>query len=318
MSTSPAVTRSAPCPYARPHDRPPGHPTRRGRARKEAGTTSTPPGAPRDDPDLTVPSAARAYDYFLGGAHNFAVDRAFAEGVLRIAPSVPAVTRLNRSFLRRAVTFCLDQGIRQFLDLGSGIPTVGNVHEIARQVDRLSRVVYVDHEPVACVHARRLLAGDPLATIVKADIRDPAAVLDHPDTRRLLDFTEPMALLMVGVLLFVADEDRPGDLVATYRERLAPGSLLAISHIADEHAAPELRAEVARLVDAYAAADEYVHVRTRAEVLAWFGGADLVEPGLVFLPDWRPDTPSELDSPARALGYGGVARIGHPAGRERR
>ncbi|GAA3463079.1 SAM-dependent methyltransferase [Saccharothrix longispora] len=272
---------------------------------------STPPVEPRGDAELTVPSAARAYDYFLGGAHNFAVDRAFAEQVLRIAPSVPAVTRLNRSFLRRVVGFCLDQGIRQFLDLGSGIPTVGNVHEIARQVDGRSRVVYVDYEPVAYGHARRLLADDPSTTIIQADIRAPEAILDHPETRRLLDFSEPVALLMVGVLLFISDDDRPGELVATYRDRLAPGSLLAISHIADEHAPPALRAEVARLVDAYAAADELVFVRTHAEVLEWFGDdASLVDPGLVFLPDWRPDTPAEHDSPARALGYGGVARVG--------
>ncbi|MFD7660688.1 SAM-dependent methyltransferase [Actinosynnema sp. NPDC059797] len=264
---------------------------------------------PRDDVDVNVPSAARAYDYFLGGANSFAVDRAFAHRVLEIAPSVPAVTKLNRSFLRRVVEFCVGRGVRQFLDLGSGIPTVGNVHEVAGQVARGCRVVYVDHEPVACAYARQLLAGDPFATIVQADIREPARVLGHPETRRLIDFSEPVALLMVGVLLFLSDEDRPGDLVATYRRRLAPGSLLAISHIADEHAAPGLRAEVARLVDAYAATEDRVHVRTREEVLGWFDGTSLVEPGLVFLPDWRPDSPAERESPARPLGYGGVARV---------
>jgi hypothetical protein len=260
--------------------------------------------------DLNVPSAARAYDYFLGGAHNFAADRAFADEVLRIAPSVPAVAKLNRSFLRRVVEFCVDRGIRQFLDLGSGIPTVGNVHEVARQGAPDCRVVYVDYEPVAYAYAGQLLADDPGATIIKADIRQPAAVLDHPETHRLIDFSRPVALLMVGVLLFISDDDRPGELVETYRERLAPGSFVAISHIADEHADPGLRAEVARLVAAYAAADEYVHVRTHREVLAWFGdGLSLVEPGLVFLPDWRPDSPQERRSAARPLGYGGVARV---------
>ncbi|GAA1286400.1 SAM-dependent methyltransferase [Saccharothrix xinjiangensis] len=146
--------------------------------------------------------------------------------------------------------------------------------------------------------------------IVQADVREPGRVLGHPETRRLVDFTEPVALLVVGVLLLVSDEDRPGELVATYRERLAPGSLLAISHIADEHAAPGVRAEVARLVDACAAADEYVHVRTHEEVLARFEGTRLVEPGLVFLPDWRPDSPAERESAARPLGYGGVAEVG--------
>ncbi|GGP75256.1 SAM-dependent methyltransferase [Saccharothrix coeruleofusca] len=267
------------------------------------------PSEPRSDVDLSVPSAARAYDYFLGGAHNFAVDREFADQVLRIAPSVPAVTRLNRSFLRRVVEFCLDQGIRQFLDLGSGIPTVGNVHEIAAQTDPACRVVYVDYEPVAYAHAKQLLAGHPFATIIQADIRAPEKVLEHPDTRRLIDFSQPVALLMVGVLLFISDEDRPAELIAAYRERLAPGSFLAISHIASEQAAPELQAEVGRLVDAYAAADEYVHVRTHAEILRWFEGADLVEPGLVRLPDWRPDNLVEQKSVAAPLGYGGVARI---------
>ncbi|MBW4718814.1 SAM-dependent methyltransferase [Saccharothrix obliqua] len=268
------------------------------------------PRDPRSDVDLNVPSAARAYDYFLDGAHNFAVDRAFAQQVLHIAPSVPAVARLNRSFLRRVVKFCLEQGVRQFLDLGSGIPTVGNVHEIAQQIDPGSRVVYVDYEPVAYAHARQLLADNPNATIIHADIRRPTDILDHPDTRRLIDFSEPVALLMVGVLLFISDDDRPSELVAAYRERLAPGSFLAISHIASEEAAPELQDEVARLVSAYAAADEHVYVRTRQEVLDWFDdGVSLVEPGLVFLPDWRPDTPVEADSPARPLGYGGVAEV---------
>ena len=265
---------------------------------------------PRTDVDLSVPSAARAYDYFLGGAHNFAVDRAFADQVLQIAPSVPAVAKLNRSFLGRVVRFCLDRGVRQFLDLGSGIPTVGNVHEIAQQVDQESRVVYVDYEPVAYAHARQLLAGNPFATIIQADIREPEKILDHPETRRLLDFSEPVALLMVGVLLFISDDDRPGELIATYRRRLAPGSFVAISHIASEQASPELQAEVARLVGAYAAADEHVYVRTHREILGWFDeGMRLVEPGLVCLPDWRPDSPQEQASVARPLGYGGVAQV---------
>lgn len=266
---------------------------------------------PRDDVDVNVPSAARAYDYFLGGANSFAVDRAFAHRVLEIAPSVPAVTKLNRSFLRRVVEFCVGRGVRQFLDLGSGIPTVGNVHEIAQQVDLESRVVYVDYEPVAYAYARQLLAGNPFATIIQADIREPERILDHPETRRLLDFSEPVALLMVGVLLFISDDDQPGELVETYRRRLAPGSFVAISHIASEQAGPELQAEVAWLVGAYAAADEHVYVRTHQEILGWFDdGMQLVEPGLVCLPDWRPDNPPpEQPSVARPLGYGGVAEV---------
>jgi hypothetical protein len=258
--------------------------------------------------DLNVPSAARAYDYFLGGAHNFEADRAFAEQVRAIAPGVPDVTRLNRSFLRRVVRYYLDQGIDQFLDLGSGIPTVGNVHEIAQERVPGARVVYVDYEPVAFKYARTLLADNPSATIIQADIRDAEAVLDHPDTRTLIDFSRPVGLLMVGVLLFIGPDDHPADLVAAYRRRLAPGSFLAISHIADEHADPDLRAQVARLVAAYAQADEHVYVRDRAEITSWFDGMELVEPGVTFLPDWRPESDDEAGNVARPLGYGGVAR----------
>jgi S-adenosyl methyltransferase len=254
--------------------------------------------------DLNVPSAARAYDYFLGGAHNFEADRAFADQVLTIAPSVPSVTRLNRSFLSRAVKFQLDEGIGQFLDLGSGIPTVGNVHEIAPD----ARVVYVDYEPVAYSHAHAILASNPNATIIQADIRDPAAILEHPQTRELLDFSQPLGLLMVGVLLFIGPGDHPADLIAGYRERLAPGSFLSISHIADEYADDELKAEVSRLVAAYAQADEHVFIRTRDEITSWFDGMELVAPGVTFLPDWRPTSQRELEDVARPLGYGGVAR----------
>lgn len=256
------------------------------------------------------PNAARAYDYFLGGSSNFAADRAFAEQVLQIAPSVPAVTRLNRSFLRRVVHYYLDQGVTQFLDLGSGIPTAGNVHEIAERRTPDSRVVYVDYEPVAYAHASSLLADDAKAAIIHADLRDPASVLDHPDTRALLDFDRPIGLLLVGVLLFIGDEDRPADLVSAYAKRLAPGSLVALSHISTDQADDELRAEVGRLVQAYESANEHVFVRSRDEMLPWFDGMSLVDPGFVLLPDWRPDNDDEQNSPARLLGYGGVGRIG--------
>ncbi|MGA8116684.1 MAG: SAM-dependent methyltransferase [Actinocatenispora sp.] len=264
---------------------------------------------PREVTNQQVPNAARAYDYFLGGSSNFAADRAFAEQLLEISPSVPAVTRLNRSFLRRVVTFALDQGVTQFLDLGSGIPTAGNVHEITQQRTPDSRVVYVDYEPVAFAHAQAMLRDDPAAVVIHADLRNPDQILDDPELRAVLDFSRPIALLMVGVLLFVGDEDRPADLVATYRDRLAPGSLLALSHITVDDADDELRAEVDRLVGAYRAANENVYVRTHAEMLSWFDGMRLVEPGFVLLPDWRGDDQGEQRSPARVLGYGGVGRV---------
>lgn len=258
--------------------------------------------------DVDVPSAARAYDYFLGGSHNFQSDRAFADQVRGLVPWVPNVARLNRSFLRRVVRYCLDQGIDQFLDLGSGIPTVGNVHEIAQQRFPEAKVVYVDYEPVAYQHAHTLLGDNPHATIIQADIRDPEAVLEHPETQGLLDFTRPLGLLMVGILLFISPEDRPAELVNTYRRVLGPGSFLAISHIADEFAPPEQREEVARLVAGYQAANEFVYVRSRDEIESWFQGMQLVEPGVTFLPDWRPEDTSEASDPARLLGYGALAR----------
>lgn len=258
--------------------------------------------------DLEVPSAARAYDYFLNGSHNFRVDRDFAEQVRQLVPWVPNVARLNRSFLWRVVRYMLDQGIGQFLDLGSGIPTVGNVHEIAQQQQPDAKVVYVDYEPVAYQHASTLLADNPHATIIQADIRDPQTILNHPETRQLLDFSQPLGLLMVGVLLFIGPEDHPADLIATYRQQLAPGSLLAISHIADEHAPPEQREQVATLVAAYQKANEHVYVRTADEITTWFDGMELVEPGVTFLHDWRPQGTTEAEDVARLLGYGAVAR----------
>jgi trans-aconitate methyltransferase len=263
--------------------------------------------------DVSVPSAARAYDYFLGGAHNFEIDRVFADQVQAIVPWAPDVARLNRSFLWRVVRFYLDQGIRQFLDLGSGIPTVGNVHEVAQQHVPDARVVYVDHETVAYETARSMLATNPTATIIKADIREPQAILEHPQARELLDYSQPLGMLMVGVLLFIGPAERPAELVAAYRERLAPGSFLAISHITDEHAEPQLREQVARLVAMYQQADEHVYVRTRAEITSWFDGMELVDPGVTYLPDWRPDSLHEAENVARPLGYGGVAREPEPA-----
>jgi O-methyltransferase involved in polyketide biosynthesis len=258
--------------------------------------------------DTDRPNAARAYDYFLGGAHNFAADRKFAEQVLAIAPSIPAVTRLNRTFLRRVVRYFLDQGIRQFLDLGSGIPTEGNTHQVAQRAGVPVRVVYVDREPVAYYQAQRMLEEHDTAAIVRADMRDLPAVLEHPDTRRLLDFTQPVGLLIVGVLLYLPDPE-PAELIRAYCERLAPGSLVGVSTLTDEHAGPDLRAEMGRLRAAYEQSGEPVYPRSHAEILSWFDGLDLDEPGLVTLPDWHPQDAEELRDAARPLGYGAVARV---------
>jgi SAM-dependent methyltransferase len=259
--------------------------------------------------DADTPNSARLYDCFLGGTHNTTGDRAVAARIAEMAPHWVVGARLNRAFLRHAVEYLVDQGVDQFLDLGSGIPTVGNVHEIAQRANPRARVVYVDYEPIAYQAARRMLAGNPNATILHADLRDPAAVLDAPQTRELLDFDRPIGLLIVGVLLFLPPEDRPGEIVATYRQRLVPGSYLAISVASDDCPDPEIAAEVDRVVSAYRAVGEQLTLRGRDEIIAWFDGTDLVEPGLVPHPDWRPDAPLSPMQQACRFGYAGVGVV---------
>lgn len=260
--------------------------------------------------DFDRPNSARLYDVYLGGNHNTAEDRALAERIRASAPRWSLGAQLNRSFLRRAVQFMAEQGIDQFLDLGSGIPTVGNVHEIAQRHNPDARVVYVDYEAVAYNTARALLADNPNATILHADLRDPASVLEHPETREMLDFSRPIGLLTVGVLLFFGPEDRPGELVKTYREELAPGSYLAISQASDDNLPPDLQTEIDQVVASYENANEQLTLRGYDEVASWFAGTELVEPGLVTYPEWRTETEG-LDDVQRSCRYGyvGVGRI---------
>lgn len=269
------------------------------------------PGYGPRELDESTPNAARLYDYFLGGAHNFAADRALGEMIVTHAPVVREGARMNRSFLRRAVRYCLAEGVDQFLDLGSGIPTVGNVHEIAHQVDPAARVVYVDYEPVAVQTARQLLAGVDTAAVLHADLRDAAAVLAHPTTTAMLDFDRPVALLIVGVTLFLAPEDHPERVIATYREALAPGSLVAISQSSVDEAPDDLRAEMDQIMAGYENSDERWYVRGRDEVTSWFDGTEIVPPGIVPLTDWRPDDEARAQQQwrARLCGYAGVGRV---------
>ena len=245
------------------------------------------------------PNVARLFDYYLGGAHNFAVDREFARASIEIF-AVDEAARTTRSFLRRAVRLCVNAGVRQFLDLGSGIPTAGNVHEVALRLDPTCRVVYVDNEPVTVAHSRTMLRDHSSAAIVHADVRDPDAVLNAPDAARLLDLDEPIAVLMVGVLPYLTDHDRPADVVAKYREAMAPGSHLVLSHLtADEE--PDLMgklAELARLTNVT------LLPRGKAEIADLLSGFDLVEPGLVLAGHWRDD--ADDTSPASSLSYGAV------------
>lgn len=246
--------------------------------------------------DLDRPSPARIYDYMLGGSHNFAVDREMAEQVLAAAPQVRLAAHANRAFLRRAVEYLVGAGIRQFLDIGSGVPTVGNVHEVAKRRAGDTRVVYVDIDPVAVAHSEAIVAGDPNVAVLRADARDPDSILDHPVVTGLLDLERPVAVLLVGLLHFIPDAADPIRMLGRYLGRVPSGSYLVISQVTKpERLTPEQQA----------ASDRYqqttpVALRTPAEIAAFFTGLDLVEPGLVDSFEWRPE-PGDLGEPAHLV-----------------
>jgi S-adenosyl methyltransferase len=265
-------------------------------------------GRAPDDVSVDRPSVARLYDFFLGGHHNFAADREMARRLLQAEPNARYIVAQNRAFLGRAVRFLLARGVRQFLDLGSGIPTQDNVHEIAQRGDRESRVVYVDNDPVAVAHSRQILSGNDRAIAIREDLRHPEAVLGHPEVTRLLDFRAPVGVLLVTVLHFVPDADDPAGVVSRLTGSLVPGSHLVISHATHE-AAPGAAAQVEQLYTSTSAA---ARTRSHEEIARFFTGFDLVQPGLVYLPLWRPDDPGAADHPERAWFYAGVGR--KPAG----
>jgi hypothetical protein len=256
--------------------------------------------------DTERANVARVYDYLLGGTHNFAVDRDVARATMGIIPGVRDMARSNRALLGRAVRFLADAGIRQFLDIGSGVPTEGNVHEIARAVAPESRVVYVDTDPVAIAHSRSILAGDERAAVIEADLREPEAILGHPEVGRLIDFEEPVGLLLVSVLHFIGDDEYPGDLVERLAKPLVPGSYVTISH-GTYDSAPASSIEAIRKL--YERATAPAHFRGHADIHAFFDGLDLVEPGLVFVPEWRPDGPDPYIGRAnQSWSYAGIGR----------
>jgi len=257
-----------------------------------------------DGVNVDVPSSARIYDYVLGGGHNFATDREAAERLLKAVPARD-MARLNRAFLRRAVLFMVDSGIRQFLDLGSGIPTVGNVHEVAQGADPSCRVLYVDIEAIAVAHSQLLLAGNDNASVIRADLREPESILDSPEAQQMLDLDQPLGLLVVGVMQFVPDSDDPWGVMARYRDRLAPGSYLAMSHFTPD-GMPEA---MARAVEVFKTTQEPAYPRAHSEVTRFFDGFELVDPGLVYTVQWRPESPSEVgDEPHRSNLYAAVGR----------
>ena len=250
--------------------------------------------------DIDRPSAARVYDYFLGGAHNLAVDRQLADAIAAMTPAIGDTMRANRQFLRRAVRFLAGAGVDQFLDLGSGIPTVGPVHEVAREILPSARVVYVDNDPVAAAHSRALLAGDPGTAVVEADVRDTDGILAGAG---LLDLGRPVAVLLLGVLHFVPDADDPAGVVARLRDAVAPGSHVALVNVTHEDQPPEVIE--AQKMSGHTGTP--IFLRSRAELTAQLDGWTILDPGLVHLPLWRPDSPDDVDGPPER--YGALAAV---------
>jgi len=259
--------------------------------------------------DAPVPNAARIYNYFLGGKDNFAVDREAAQKMLAVLPGTVDACRDNRAFLQRAVRFLAGEaGIRQFLDIGAGLPTMGNVHEVAQEVAPDARVAYVDYDPVVLSHARALLATNPNVIVVEGDLRQPEAILADASLRELIDFSQPVALLLVAVLHFVSDRERPHEVVRALVDALPPGSYLALAQSTPDDVPDEV---TEAMKSAYTNASAQVTPRPFEEVARFFDGLAPIDPGVVDVTRWRPDLPPARPSGKagrQSLVYGGVAK----------
>lgn len=257
--------------------------------------------------DISVPSVSRMYDYYLGGSHNFEVDREAARKVLEFMPGLPKAMQANRAFMRRVVNYAVDRGVTQFLDIGSGIPTFGNVHEVARNANPESHVVYVDHDPVAVAHGQAVLGDDSKATVVAADLRRPQQIIESAGVAEVLDLQQPVALLLLAVLHFVDDDEDPHSAVRQLRDALPPGSLIAVTHMSyDTVPVPKEQAE--GVVGVYRGTRSPLIPRSREQISDFFEGYEMVEPGLVSMPQWRPDSPTEQEDPYAFAGFAGVGR----------
>jgi hypothetical protein len=262
--------------------------------------------------DPTKPSPARLYDYYLGGTDNFEADRRAAETIRARMPELADAAWANRGFHQRAALWMASfPGIRQFIDIGSGLPTQNNTHQAVQKVTPDARVLYVDIDPLVRVHANALLTGEGSTRVITADLRDPDSVLNHPQTRELIDFGQPVGLLMTAVLHFVADGSNPWGLVRRYLDELAPDSYLALSHITADQKPP---AAVRAILGIYENATERIYMRTRAEVERFFDGLDLVEPyegapaKVTYVGEWGAEDPRLADSDGSRWCYGAVAR----------
>jgi len=269
-----------------------------------------PPVPPGVDP--SKPSPARLYDYYLGGHNNFAVDRKAAEALRQSLPALSDAAWANRGFHQRAATWlATEAGLRQFIDIGSGLPTVGNTHQVVQRIDPAARVVYADLDPMVAVQSGPLLAGAPNVALITADLRDPDALLGHPAVRSMIDFSEPAGLLMTAVLHFVADDAGPWGLLERYVAALAPGSYLALSHATADRLPP---IAVHAMEETYKNATEQLILRPQAEVERFFAGMDMVPPypgatrGLTFVGQWGAVDPASADSDGSRVLYCGVAK----------
>lgn len=258
---------------------------------------------PAPEIDTSVPSIARVYDAILGGKDNYPVDQEIADEVGRAFPDGGEGARTNRRLLVRAVRHIAEQGIDQFLDIGSGLPTAQNTHEVAQEVNPDAKVVYVDNDPIVLAHGRALLATDDHTVVVTADVRDPQHLLARPEVTGMLDLDRPVGLILNAVIHHLLDSEDPAGLVETYKERLAPGSFLLLTHFCSS--TPEARGLEAVLQQALGRGQ----LRTMAQIAGFFEGMEMVEPGVVYLPYWRPDGP--VEAPLEISGLlvaGGVGR----------
>jgi hypothetical protein len=265
-----------------------------------------PPGV-----DAKAPNGARVYDAMLGGKDNFAADRQVVESALRVTPNVQAGARANRAFLRRAVRYLVGEaGITQILDIGSGLPAQGNVHEVAHEINPAVRTVYVDNDPVVYIHGQAMLADARTTEVITADVRRPAEILDHPVLRRFIDFQQPVGLLLLAILHHISDDEDTSGVVAALRDAMPRGSYLVISSF--RMPGPELAAQRAEIAEMERLFNERLgsgYWRSAETIRGWFGDWQMLPPGLVPLPDWRPDEPGPVTQDVTYHGLaGGVAR----------
>lgn len=262
-------------------------------------------GFSAEEIDTTKPHPARMYDYYLGGWDNYEIDREYADQVMTLSPDTAPSARANRAFLRRAVRFVVRAGIRQIIDIGTGIPTSPNTHEVAREVVPDVRVAYVDNDPIVATHAGAKLTNTGNTGFLLADVRDPKAILEHPTIRELIDFDQPVALLLVALMHFIDESDDPAGIVAALTEALPRGSYLVLTHCTSDFHRDVTDAPDASVV--YKSSTANLTPRTGSEVERFFAGFELADPGLVQPPLWRPDGPPLEGADVRRIAfYAGV------------